>query len=390
MSGPLFLRKEKTLPRIGGIVLPKITFWRAIAFVILVTGLYSLYVRFFEGLGASTALTDATPWGLWVGFDVLCGVGLAAGGFTMAAAVYIFGLKKMHSIARPSILTAYLGYTLVSVGLIIDLGKPWNIWHPLVMWNHHSVMFEVAWCVMLYSTVLTLEFSPVLFEKLGWERPLKLVKKLTIPLVTAGVLLSIMHQSSLGSVFLIMPSKVHPLWYSSGLPIFFFVSAVACGLSMVIFESYLSARVLGHRLKSDVLEKLGRASVAVLGVLLVMRVFDLVFRGVAGELFAGTKEGWMCLAEIGLGIALPLGLYLSDRVRHSRKGLFVTATIVVLGFVMNRLNVATTAFERSTGTTYFPSFNEISITLFLVTVGIIAFGMAAKYLPVFPHHGSRH
>jgi Ni/Fe-hydrogenase subunit HybB-like protein len=242
----------------------RLGFWPAVCGLILVLFAAVTVLRFTRGLGAVTNLSDQFPWGLWVGFDVLCGVGLAAGGFTMAAAVYIFGLKRMHSIVRPSILTAYLGYTLVSVGLIIDLGKPWNIWHPLVMWNPHSVMFEVAWCVMLYSTVLTLEFSPVLFEKLGWQRPLKIVKKLTLPLVIAGVLLSIMHQSSLGSVFLIVPGKLHALWYSSALPIFFFVSAVSVGLSMVIFESYLSARILGHRLKSEVLQKLGLASVGVL------------------------------------------------------------------------------------------------------------------------------
>ncbi len=139
----------------------KITFWRVVLAVLLVLGAYATVLRFARGLGASTNLTDAFPWGLWIGFDVMCGVMLAAGGFTLTAAVYIFNLKKFKPIVRPTVLTAFLGYLLVVVALFFDLGRGYRIWHPLVMWNPHSVMFEVAWCVMLYNTVLALEFSGV-------------------------------------------------------------------------------------------------------------------------------------------------------------------------------------------------------------------------------------
>jgi Ni/Fe-hydrogenase subunit HybB-like protein len=151
--------------------LPKLTFWRAAAILIALAGLVVTFVRFTKGIGAVTNLNDTYPWGLWIGFDVLCGVGLAAGGFTVTAIVYLFNLKKFHEIARPAVLTAFLGYILVAVALMYDLGKPWNIWHPIIFWNPHSVMFEVGWCVMLYLTVLALEFSPVVWEKLGWRRP---------------------------------------------------------------------------------------------------------------------------------------------------------------------------------------------------------------------------
>jgi len=362
---------------------PRITFWRLFAAVSIAVGLYATWVRFYYGIGAASGLSDASPWGIWVGFDVLCGVGLAAGGFTITAAVHLFGMKHLKPIARPAILTAFLGYLLVSAGLLYDLGKPWNIWHPTVMWNPHSVMFEVAWCVILYSTVMALEFSPMVFERFGWSGPLKIVRKLTIPLVLAGVLLSTMHQSSLGTVFLIFPSKLHPLWYSTALPLFFFVSAIAAGLSMVIFESYLSYRFLGHRLKPDVLRSIARGSVVVLSVYLVMRVFDVLYRGAAGHVFQAGIESPLFLAELGLGVLLPIVLFANERVRNSRSGLFVAAALVVVGFVLGRLNVSITGFEASSGGGYFPSFLELSITVMLVVVGFITFGLAVKHLPVF-------
>ena len=191
--------------------LPKLTFWRTVLVVILAAGFYSTVLRFMRGLGAATNLSDQFPWGIWIGFDVLCGVGMAAGGFTLAATVYVFHLERFHAVLRPSILTAFLGYALVAVALLFDLGKPYNIWHPLVMWNPHSVMFEVAWCVMLYLTVLALEFSPAVLERFRLHTPLRIVKAITIPLVILGVLLSTLHQSSLGSLFLIVPKSCIPI-----------------------------------------------------------------------------------------------------------------------------------------------------------------------------------
>ena len=174
------------------IPIPKMrfTFWKAVFLVIMVAGIYCTYVRFFQGLGASTNLSDQFPWGLWIGFDVMCGVMLAAGGFTLTAAVEIFNIKRWHSIMRPTVLTAFMGYLLVCAALMYDLGLPWNIWHPLIMRNPHSVMFEVAYCVMLYTTVLALEFSPIVFERLGWKRALSVVRSVMIMFVILGVMLS--------------------------------------------------------------------------------------------------------------------------------------------------------------------------------------------------------
>ena len=371
--------------------LPKLTFWRALLAVILCAGFYSSLLRFTKGLGAATNLSDRFPWGLWIGFDVVCGVGLAAGGFTLAAIVYVFNLRRFHPILRPAILTAFLGYALVAVALIYDLGKPYNIWHPLIMWNHHSVMFEVAWCVMLYLTVLALEFSPVVFERLRMQKALKLLQTITIPLVIAGVLLSTLHQSSLGSLFLIVPSKLHPYWYSPLLPLLFFVSAVGVGMAMVIFESNLSARAFGLEIEMPLLSALGRAMAVVLGIYALLRFADLWGRGALAYLHQASTETVLFVLEIVVGLVLPLVLLLLDQVREDREGLFAVAVLVITGFLLNRLNVSITGLEYSAQAHYFPKWTEVAVTLSIVGIGFLCFALATRYLKVFEStHASDH
>lgn len=363
--------------------LPKLTFWRTVLVVILATGFYSTLLRFTKGLGAATALTDRFPWGLWIGFDVLCGVGLAAGGFTLAMTVYVFHLERFRPVLRPSILTAFLGYALVAVALLFDLGRPDRIWHPLIMWNPHSVMFEVAWCVMLYLIVLALEFSPLVFERFRMEKPLKVVESITIPLVIAGVLLSTLHQSSLGSLFLIVPSKLHPYWYSPLLPVFFFISAGGVGLAMVIFESNLSARAFGREIELPLLEVLGRAMAVTLVVYGLLRFQDLRGRGALLHLREPSTETVLFVLEVVLGVLMPLPLLFLRRVRETREGLFAAAVLVITGFILNRLNVSITGLEGSAGVHYFPKWTEVSVTLSLVGVGFFLFALAVRYLNVF-------
>ena len=363
--------------------LPKITFWRVVLLVILAAGFYSTLLRFTKGLGAATHLSDRFPWGLWIGFDVMCGVGLAAGGFTLAAIVYVFHLRRFHPILRPSILTAFLGYALVAVALIYDLGRPYNIWHPLIMWNHHSVMFEVAWCVMLYLTVLALEFSPAVFERFRMQKPLKLLKAITIPLVIVGVLLSTLHQSSLGSLFLIVPSKLHPYWYSPLLPVFFFISAVGTGMAIVIFESNLSARAFGREIEMPLLAGLGKAMAVVLGVYGILRLLDLWRRGALVHLREPSTETLLFVLEIVMGLLIPLFLLLLRRVREDREGLFAAAVLVITGFLLNRLNVSITGLEYSAQAHYFPKWTEVAVTLSMVGAMFLCFALAVRYLKVF-------
>jgi c(7)-type cytochrome triheme protein len=358
--------------------------WKVIFALIMASGLYATVIRFAQGLGPSTNLSDEFPWGLWIGFDILVGVGLAAGGFVIAATVHIFHIKKYEGIARPTILTAFLGYLLVIFALLFDLGRPYRIWHPLVMRNPHSVMFEVAWCVMLYTAVLALEFSPLVLSRLGWKKPLKIVRAIYIPLVILGVLLSTLHQSSLGTLYVIVPDKLYGLWYTPLLPIFFFLSAVAGGLAMTIFESFMSYRAFGRRLEQELLEGIARVIVVVLAVLLVWRLEDLWGRGHAGLILQVTPESVMFWGEVGLGIVLPMVLFMIPRVRASEGGLFFGGMLTIMGFIINRLNVAITGVSRASGVNYIPSWMEFAITASIVALGFALFGRAVKHLDVFP------
>ena len=222
--------------------------------LLVILSLALLTIRFIYGLGAATNLSDGRPWGFWIVFDDMCGVALAAGGFTLAGIVHIFGREKYRSLYRPAILTAFLGYILVVLSLVVDLGQPWYMWHFFIYWNVDSPMFEVAVCAVLYTIVLALLLSPAVFERLEglnfpiirsikWSILLKLVRRIEIPLIIAGIIISTLHQSALGSVFLLMPASLHPLWYTPILPALFLISAIAVGPAMAIFETVISNRI---------------------------------------------------------------------------------------------------------------------------------------------------
>jgi len=367
--------------------LPKLTFWRVVFAIILLSGLYATYLRIFYGLGGSTNLSDKFPWGLWIAFDVMCGVGLAAGGFTLVAIVHIFRLERYKPVLRPAILTAFLGYLLVVVGLLYDLGRPERLWHPLVMWNPHSVMFEVAWCVTLYTTVLFLEFLPVVFEKFGWYQPLEWIHRISVPLMIVGVLLSTLHQSSLGTLFLIVPEKLYPLWYTPILPVLFYVSAIAVGLAMTIFESWHSSRAFGRALELPILSGLARVLAVVMSVYLWVRFLDLAHRHVFPLLLRNRIETWLFALEIVL-MAVPTVLLYQASVRERPGALYACAVMVVFGFITNRLNVGTAGLEAGSGTHYIPRWSEIAVTLSIVAAGFAIFRVIAQYFPIFEEEHS--
>ncbi len=343
--------------------------------------------RVFWGLGTVTALSDTVPWGLWIGFDVMTGVALAAGGFVLAATVYVFRLERYRPLVRPAVLTALIGYGLVVVALLMDLGRWYNIWHPIVMWNPHSVMFEVAWCVMLYTTVLLLEFSPAVWErfKIGWAQ--KLLHKIVIPLVILGVVLSTLHQSSLGSLYLIFATKLSAFWYTPLLPVLFFVSAVIVGLSMVIVEGSLAARAFGLKGEGDLLAGLARAGAVVLSIYLVLKVGDLLWRGQLERLFTLSFGSVLVWIELLVGIAVPLVLFSTTRGRENGRLRFRGALMVLGGILLNRMNVAVFGFYDYTmqfGSVYIPSLGEWVVTLALVAAGVTAYVIAVKLFPILP------
>jgi len=302
----------------------------------------------------------------------------------LTAIVYIFNLKRYKPIVRATVLTAFLGYVLVIVGLLYDLGQPHRIWHLLIYWNHHSVLFEVGWCVMTYTTVLALEFAGFFFEKMRWTKLVKIQHALIIPLVILGVILSTMHQSSLGSLFLIFPNKVHPLWYTPLLPLFFYISCIAVGLAMVIFESFLSSRAFGKQLEFDILDRLARVLAVILAFFFLFKIEDLIRHGAFMAMFEGSYESWLFLAEILLGVLLPSVLLFIPKVRHNPTGMFTAVSFAVFGFFFGRLNVTITSMEGMAGATYTPAWTEWMITIFLVAMGFTVFALAAKYLPIFP------
>ena len=359
-------------------------FWTTVVGLLLIPFLVITFLRYTKGLGAVTNLNDSFPWGLWIGFDLLCGVGLAAGAFTLTAVVHLFNLKKFEPIVRPTVLTGFLGYGFVIVALMFDLGQPWRIWHAIIYWNPHSVMFEVAWCVMLYTTVLALEFAPVVLERFGFHTPVRLLHKFITPLVIAGVLLSTLHQSSLGTLYLIVPSKLHPLWYTPLLPLLFYVSAIGAGIGMVILESYLSERAFGRHLEMDLLEPLARAMVVALGIYGLMRLQTIARNGSFGAIASMTYEGQMFLVEFVLGVLLPVALLAFRRMRTNPRWLVLGAFSAVLGFVVNRLNVSVTGMERAAGARYYPSLMEMTVSVTLVGIGMAVFALAVRYFTIFP------
>lgn len=362
-------------------------FWKGVFFLIMAAGTYATYIRAVYGLAGSTNLSDQFPWGIWIGFDVLCGVGLAAGGFTLVATVHIFNIERYKPILRPTILTSFLGYSLVVVALLFDLGRPDRLWHPLVMQNPHSVMFEVAWCVMLYSTVLALEFAPVIFERLKWDLPLKLLRSISVPVVILGVILSTLHQSSLGTMYLIVPHKLHPLWYSPLLPLMFYISAICVGVAMIIFEAWHSSRAFHRELEMPLLSNLGRILAVLLAVYLTFRFTDLSRRGALHYLLEQRMETWLFGLEISL-MLLPMLLLFRAHIRRNPWALYASALMVVLGFVTNRLNVSVTGMQAASGTSYIPAWTEVAITLSIIAAGFAIFRFAAKNLPVFEHENA--
>jgi len=368
--------------------------FNVVAGLIVIMGLILTVLRFTKGLGATTNLSANNPWGIWIGFDLLVGVALAAGGYVTSAAVYIFGMKRFHAAVRPAILTGFLGYALVVFALHYDVGRPWRLPYPfLVSQGTTSLLFEVGACVAAYLTVLFIEFSPAAMEWLGLKKARSIVVKLTLLLTIFGVILSTLHQSSLGALFLIAPSKLHPLWYSPYIPIYFFITSVIAGLSMVIFESTLShhyfhdkmddAHKAGH---NDLALGFGKAAAWVLAGYFIIKTV-----GVAADNnwhYLATGFGAWFLVEMFGFVALPAFLYAVGVRDKNTKLIRWTAAWTVLGIIVNRFNISLVAFNYHLPASerYFPHWMEIGISVFIVTVGLLVFRFIVTRMPIMYEH----
>jgi Ni/Fe-hydrogenase subunit HybB-like protein len=367
------VRRTKSTFPLGSIILG----------IFILIGMYAAVIRYGQGLGVSTNLSDARPWGLWIFFDVMCGVALAAGGFTLAGIVYIFNIKRFYPLVRPTILTAYLGYWLAAGSILFDIGQPLRFWHPFISSNYHSVMLEIAWCVLLYLTILTLENAPMVFEKFNMAGPLNFLKMITIPVVIAGIVLSTMHQSSLGALFLLAPHRLDALWYTPIIQVHFFVSAITVGLAMIIFESTLSAKAFGRPVEMHLLSEIGGYIPFVGGFYLLTKLGDLAVAGEIGLMFSG-PHSVAFLIEIAL-LVIPLVLLSIPGIRNNQASLFWSAFLVILAIVLNRFNVS---FIGLAGAYYMPSWHEWAVTIGLTSLGVLIYMLTVKNFPVLdqePH-----
>ncbi len=401
-----------------------------ILIALFLLGMGLIVYRYFVGLGGVTNLSDGYPWGFWIGIDILAGIALAAGGFVMAGLVHIFGGHRFHALSRPAILTALLGYLMFIFSLLVDLGRPWNLWKAIISWNHASPMFEVAWCVMLYTTVLILEFAPAVLERLNWDRLLKLWhelvpfaiiamlslftfamthnslawtaamfvmmaawevlmrlgimprdKQMPILLIMAGIMFSTMHQSSLGTLFLIV-DKLHPLWYSPILPLLFFVSAVMVAPAMVTFEAMATARVFKREPEMHLLTRLGRAMPYLIGIYLALRLGDLVSRDAVMLALEGSFQSAWWWLEVGL-LGIAFAIYTTPYVSSSRRGLFTASLAVCFSLLAHRVGVAMVGIQVPEYPAYVPAWTEVMITLGIFAGGLIAFRLAIHFLPIY-------
>ncbi len=375
-------------------------------------GAVAIGFRLWFGLGATTNLSDAVPWGLWKILNMVAGVALATGGFTVGFLVYVLELERFRPLLKPAILLAFLGYGSSCFALFLDIGLPHRIWHPILMWNPHSFLFEVAWCVMLYFTVTALELSPTVLERLGGRRPAQLLHRAAFWIVTVGITLSSLHHTSLGSLFLVTPQRLHALWYTPMLPVHFILSAMGAGLMVVVLAKLLHAHwyereaVFGAGTDCGaaasstergeppcvgpdfpMVLQLATLAAGVLALSLVVRLADLWVSGAWRALLAGTWESWFYGFELLLGAAIPVLLLVSRATRRSPALVGLAAASAAAGLVWNRLNVGIFGYFRDAGTVYVPSLTEWALSLGVIAAAGIVFLFAAENLPIFSESG---
>jgi Ni/Fe-hydrogenase subunit HybB-like protein len=369
--------------------------------LIALNGLVFLAIRFIFGIGAVTNLDNFTPWGLWIGVDVAAGVALAAGGFTSAALGHVLHREHYHSIVRPALLTAMLGYTFVAFAVFVDIGRFYFIWHPLIMWNGNSALFEVGICVMIYVTVLYIEFLPLVTERfIGNVKLPGMIKFLNKPLdsllrlmdkglaktmfvfIIAGVVLSTLHQSSLGTLMVIAGHKMHPLWQTPILPLLFLLSAIAVGFPMIIFESLLASFSFKMKPELKILSSLGKMAAPIIGVYLAFKIGDIFVRESFKYIENFDIPSFMFLTEIAIMIRA-FFMFLSKKTENSPSRLFIASSLVIAAVLLNRINNFIIAYNPFNSTViYYPSVGEISVTVGCIALLVLVYRACVMIFPV--------
>lgn len=389
--------------------------------LLTIIGFVLVGVRFIKGIGAVTNMSDGYPWGIWITYDVATGTAIACGGYAMAILIYIRNRMHYHPMIRSAILTSIFGYGLAGFSVMVDVGRPWNAYNFFIpsKWQANSAMFEVAICVMAYTTVLLLEFLPailnavektewktlqalldILYSRVGiqkterigdrldrvkdlaaWIKPR--LDKALIFIIVLGITLPTMHQSSLGSLLLIASTKLHPLWHTGFLPLLFLINCMFIGYSIAILESIISSYAFKRPFETKELSGMASIIPWLTIIWLTVVVGDLVWRRQIASALAFDFYSAFFLLEFCLVAGGSL-LMFSGKKRQSIRWLFVSAVLIVLGGALYRFNVYLIGFNPGKGWHYFPALPELLITVGIVAFEILAYQVIVKILPVLP------
>ncbi|MDD5298794.1 MAG: Ni/Fe-hydrogenase cytochrome b subunit [Rhodocyclaceae bacterium] len=373
---------------VGGKLLNAATFVCGVFAAIL---LAILAVRFFLGLGAVTNLNDGYPWGIWIVVDVVIGSAFACGGFSVAMLVYIFNRGEYHPLVRPALLASLFGYTLAGAGVIFDLGRWWNVWN--MFWpgsaNPHSVMFEVAVCITAYIFVMWLEFAPVVLEKFGMTARKQKLNKVMFAIIALGTVLPMMHQSSLGTLLVVLGTQIHPLWRTPIEPLLYLLTAITMGYAVVLFESCVASTAYRRKIEMNMLTPLSKVMLGFLVAYLAVRIGDVVVRGALPRAFALSLEAVVFWFEMACFVA-PLFLIGKENDRRNPARLFVAGILLMLGGAMLRINGFLIGYETGDGFHYFPSLSEILVTLGMFSLEVLAYIVITRRFPVLPREAATH
>jgi Ni/Fe-hydrogenase subunit HybB-like protein len=367
---------------VGGPLLNKTTF---IAGTLVLLMCVILLYRFIFGLGAVTGLNDGYAWGIWVIVDVMIGSAFACGGFSVAMLVYIFNKGQYHPLVRPALLASLLGYTLAGAGVIFDLGRWWNVWN--MFWpgsvNPNSVMFEVAVCITAYIVVMWIEFSPVVLEKFGLKDAKKKLNKYLFFIVALGTLLPMMHQSSLGTLWVVLGPQVHPLWQTPVVPLLFLLTAIIMGYAVVLFESCIASSAYRRSIEVSLLNPMAKIMLGVVAAYIAVRLGDVIVRGVIGRSFQLSLEGLMFWLEMACFVA-PFLVIGTEAQRRNPARLFVAGILLMLGGSLLRLNGFLIGYDTGAGFSYFPALPEILVTAGLFATEVLVYVLVTRRFPVLP------
>ncbi len=366
-----------------------LTPFNIVSIPIMLLGLGIIIIRFANGIGSVTNLTQETPWGLWIGFDVVTGVAFAGGAYVLTFMVYILKMNKYHSIVRITVLNGCLAYVFYAGALLLDLGRPWNVINPIIgnSFGTSSVLFLVAWHFMLYMMAELIEFSPAIAEWLGARRAHKILSGITIAAVIFGITLSTLHQSGLGALYLMAKDKIHPLWYSEFIPILFLVSSIFAGLSMVIFEGTISRKVFSHQIskknhhaEKGILHGLSKICAGAMFAYFFLQLLVFI-HGKHWDLLNTPMGYWYLFEMIGF-VLLPMMLFYYSYRTNNITLIRVAAILTMLGIILNRLNVSVIGFNWDTPVHYIPSWMEIVVTLAVIFTEIWVFRWVINRMPV--------